>query len=229
MLTRALIVLLIVLNLGIAAWWLSRPDATEPASKPHPEGVPLLHLPQETPPTHSLIRPHAIDVEGEAASASAPEPVVPSDGQCHVFGPIDGTPARARARDWASGAITELPLPTDTPAPRAWRVVMAPQGDIEAATAMTVRLRQAGFNDLVLQRNAPEAGSILLGRFGNREAAETHRQTLADAGFTAQVQPARDEIRPAIAFALRAGASADAARLALGTLRHASIDCADLR
>ena len=44
MLIRALIVLLVVLNLGVAAWWLTRPAIAPTAIVPMPEGAVRLQL-----------------------------------------------------------------------------------------------------------------------------------------------------------------------------------------
>ena len=44
MLTRALIVLLLVLNLGVAAWWWLRPSADAPAAVAIDPHVPRLQL-----------------------------------------------------------------------------------------------------------------------------------------------------------------------------------------
>jgi len=47
MFARALIVLLLVLNVGVAAWWATRPEPPIPADRVQPVGVPRLQLVQE--------------------------------------------------------------------------------------------------------------------------------------------------------------------------------------
>ena len=79
MLIRALIVLLIVLNLGVAAWWISRPIAQAPALPEQPAGVARLQLLAE-------IRATAKAMPAPSASAVA---VVPA--------PSEATPAAAVA------------------------------------------------------------------------------------------------------------------------------------
>ena len=68
MLIRALIVLLVVLNLGAAAWWLTRPAPTPPAEPPLPAGVARLQLVNEAPstPTQAPV-PQARDAVPPAA------------------------------------------------------------------------------------------------------------------------------------------------------------------
>ena len=230
MLTRALIVLLLVLNLGVALWWWWREPPSAPAAPPQPAGVPLLELPAVVREP----RPAPIDLPEAAqaaASGEAREPLAATagSGQCFAFGPFEQPPAPAQASAIAHGPVRLQPLPADAAPPRGWRVVIPPQPDAEAASALQQRLREAGFNDQLLVRNPPEAGSIALGSFGNRETALRHRERLAEAGFPAQLQPTGNEIRPALAFELRAGIEPDAARASLQVLRAQALDCATLR
>ena len=55
MLVRSLIVLLVVLNLGVAAWWLLH-DAPAPTPLLQPAGVPRLQLRDEAPPAR-IVQP----------------------------------------------------------------------------------------------------------------------------------------------------------------------------
>ncbi|MGH8082439.1 MAG: SPOR domain-containing protein, partial [Lysobacter sp.] len=47
MLVRALIVLLLALNIGVAAWWIARPAPAAPAEEKLPLGVTRLRLADE--------------------------------------------------------------------------------------------------------------------------------------------------------------------------------------
>ena len=49
MIHRALIVLLVVINVGVAAWWISRKSDTKETPIEMPQGVPRLQLLQENP------------------------------------------------------------------------------------------------------------------------------------------------------------------------------------
>ena len=60
MLIRALIVLLIVLNLGAAAWWISRPAAQAPALPEQPAGVARLQLLGESRATAKAAPPASV-------------------------------------------------------------------------------------------------------------------------------------------------------------------------
>ncbi|MDO5505845.1 MAG: SPOR domain-containing protein [Pseudoxanthomonas suwonensis] len=234
MLIRALIVLLAVLNLGIALWWWWRPMPVDEALPAQIDGVPLLQLPGESvdavpvpPPASARTTPSP----GPAVSArpvDAPSPsVVDSRGSglCHAFGPVDAEAGQPGAQAFAHGRIHVQPAPAASVPPRGWRVVMPPQADLEAALALQQTLRGAGFSDQVLVRNPPETNSIALGLFGSREAALRHRQRLAAAGFRAQVHPTGSDIRPALAFELREGVDPEQVRIGLRMLRTQPVDC----
>lgn len=237
MLTRALIVLLVVLNLGIASWWWWQPVRQPAPVDARVPGVPLLQLPAESTssgaPSASRATPAVVEAASVADAPAVPlAPALPlagnGSGQCYAFGPLQADAPQPGALAHAHGPVRFQPAPEPAAPPRGWRVVMPPQAGAEAAMAMQQRLRAAGFSDQVLVRNPPEANSIALGLFGTREAAQRHRQRLADAGFRAQVHPAGGEIRPALAFELRQGADPDQVRVALGLLRAQPLDCNQL-
>src|SRR5690606_447406 len=85
MLIRALIVLLLVLNVGVALWWALREPAPEPSPAASPT-VARLQLAEES------IAP------GGARAVPPPAPVVVT--QCHSFGPFvdQATLEKAQAR-----------------------------------------------------------------------------------------------------------------------------------
>ena len=74
MLIRALIVLLVVLNLGVAAWWVTRPAVPPTVIAPMPEGVAV-----ETPSQTEIIlkgvdKQKVGQVAAEIRAYRAPEP-----------------------------------------------------------------------------------------------------------------------------------------------------------
>lgn len=71
MILRAAIVFLLVLNIGIAAWWISGGNvATTPAAAPMPAGVPSLRLVAE----------NVVASPSIAAAATTPTPVATAGG-----------------------------------------------------------------------------------------------------------------------------------------------------
>ncbi len=168
MLPRALLVLLAVMNLAVALWWMTHAAVPAPAPvQARPAGVPALRLLSEGGPVE------------------APRPQL----RCYRFGPYGDTAALEAARD----AATDIAPRVDTitipgPAPTAWRVAAAPPADGDTA-ALATRIVAAGFGDTIVVAEGPETGSVALGRFSTAEAAERHRAALQAAGFGAQVHP----------------------------------------
>jgi len=213
MLLRALIVLLVVVNLGVAAWWATRAPPPVPAADIQPAGMPRLQLLREAP------RP--------ARRATSPAVVPAVSTQCFRFGPF-ATPAalrraharvlsqvlRADAREEASGIAS------------GWRVYMAPLPSRAAAQAIVDRLTAAGIEDLMLVAEGGEANAIALGRYSSEAGARRRQAALASAGFTAQVGPLG--VDTVGWLHVDAGAGFDPARVArdIGAPSHAPVDCA---
>lgn len=203
MLIRALIVLLVVLNLGAAAWWLTRP-APEPVPPPDlPAGVARLQL---------------VDEDAQAAS-SAPSPVpaaVPRlPAVCFSLGPFTSEAAATQARDALGTDLLRVQL-REAPGASAsgYQVVMPPAASLDEAQATAAQIGAAGFDDFLVVRQGEQANGIALGRYRSRDAAERRLAELQAGGFTAQLQPV-GRAGPSLWW-LDAGAAdgADAAALA---------------
>jgi len=194
MLMRALIVLLLVLNAGVAAWWWLSPAAAPVGLPAHPAGVPRLQLVSEvrsearsdagaaepgTPVATGIASPPAAPAPGVAASVAT---------QCARLGPFAdaATAEAARARLPASVLASRVQAQGRTRG--AWNVVMPPQVDPAAAQALAQRIDAAGFKDYYVVRDGASANGIALGRFGSADAAQRHQASLQAAGFAAQVQ-----------------------------------------
>lgn len=171
MFPRALLVLLVVLNLGVAAWWLARPAAIQPPLPAAPEGVPRLQL------------------VGEAGQA-APAPVPVAPVVCLRLGPYVEPDDLQRARLHLQSLAIDASVLREArePATR-WRVMLPPPAGEEDAEALAQRIAAAGFGDLQVVEEGMEAGSIALGVFTHDAAAGTHRDALRAAGFDARLYP----------------------------------------
>jgi hypothetical protein len=214
MLLRALIVLLVVVNLGVAAWWATRAPPPAPAAPAAPAGVPRLQL------LHEMPRP----------AAPSPVPATPAaPTQCFRFGPYASPAALRRAharvlpqvlaadsREEASGTAS------------GWRVYMPPLPSRAEAQAIVDRLSAAGIDDLMLVPDGAEANAIALGRYSSESGARRRQAALANAGFTAQVAPLGVDTEGWIHVGAAAGF--DPARVAgdIGAATHAPVDCATL-
>ena len=234
MLLRATIVILLMLNLGAASWWLLRPvvaKATDPqtvaadaprlrlvgepvaavASAPV-QGAPAAPLPATPPPRNEV----------------APVPASAKPEVCLRFGPFAETPARDAARA-ALAAAGVSAVTRDSPArsARGWKVAMPALASREEAVAMAERIKGAGISDLYVMNEGADANSIALGRFGSEEAARRREAELRGKGFAAQAIPLGDT--PAQAW-LEARLPATANQTAVATIAPSrGIDCATLR
>lgn len=193
MLIRALIVLLIVLNLGVAAWWISRPTAQPRALAEQPAGVARLQLLDESRATAKAAPPAPVAVMPVPAATQAPAEATPAATaavvQCFSIGPFENdaavTAATARI---ATQATRARPREVRGQQANGYDVLLPPLPDREAAQAMAQRIGAAGFEDYLVLGEGEQANGIALGRYRNREGAERRQATLKAAGFDAQVQ-----------------------------------------
>ncbi|MEA9639823.1 SPOR domain-containing protein, partial [Xanthomonas campestris] len=85
MYVRALIVVLIILNAGVALWWALQPAAVPPAAPSQPAGVARLEL-LPTPPTA------AAPAVATVAPAAAPVPPPAAPAAQPAVAAVDSTP-----------------------------------------------------------------------------------------------------------------------------------------
>lgn len=232
MLIRALIVLLIVLNVGVAAWWISRPEPSPPALPAQPEGVPKLQLLSESgktaaPPLAQAPAPAAPPLPTAVAAA---EPV--TSAQCFSVGPFADQAAANLAATRVGNQITHS-NPREVPgkAAQGYNVTLPPQADREAAQALAQRIGAAGFDDYLVVNSGAQANGIALGRYRSREGAERRQAALRAAGFDAQLQPIGNEGAAQwwLDVAAAAGVTASRLRSGAGAAQSRSLDCALLR
>ena len=247
MLIRALIVLLVVLNLGVAAWWLTRPAAPPVAMVAEPEGIARLQLLSEAMPT---VSPATAVVAGAAVEAApveqaaveqAPVEQVPGPvaaaaiappAQCFSLGPFnDSAAATAAATRLGKQALRTRPREVPGKAANAYNVILPAAANREAAQALAQRIGAAGFDDFLVINQGEQANGIALGRYGSREAAQRRQSALQAAGFQAQIQAVGGEGAAQWWLDLTAAEGAAAAQLqALSTATQSrSLDCAALR
>jgi hypothetical protein len=255
MLTRALIVMLVVLNVGVAAWWMWRPVPLPGAGdNAAPSGIARLQLLQErkgaaavrprpaagvaTPLTIATPATSAAPGTASARAASeqtAPEPTAAE--RCYRFGPFADVAAVAAARTALQPRVLRLREQVSTPERnRGWRVIVPPAADRAAANALAERIKQAGFQDFFVIGDGADANAIALGRFSGEDRAQQHATSLRAAGFAAEAQPiggANSTNAGAAARWLLVAAAETfdiaAARRASGAAQANSTDCTALR
>ena len=208
---RALLVLLVMLNVGVATWWVLRPAPPAPAPWVQPADVPRLQLLGEEPGAQAAVEPGAgvaaatldeaiadqVTLDEAAAARAAAAPAV--DGieeaasaalRCSSFGPFADAASVATARGVLQPlGAARMRVRDVVQAPRGWRVVMAPLPDRAAADALATKIRGAGFDDLLVVPSGDEANGIALGRYGSESSARRRESALRTAGFPAQAQP----------------------------------------
>lgn len=249
MLARALIVLLVVLNLGVAIWWMARGDsAPAPTVDAQPVGVARLQLLREAgpaavahpPPTAPSPAAPATSGDDVAQAASVPEPAratqdpapatAPAPEHCYAIGPFVDAAAGKAARRHLQPTAARLHVRSDAaPAPRRdWRVWLPPLADRAAAQAMAARIAAAGFDDYFIVAAGGEANSIALGRYRSEESARRREAALRAGGFADVRAEALGEApvsKTWIDVATSAPLAAEA-RAALGGAGVESVDCA---
>jgi len=255
---RALIVLLLILNLGVALWWATR-EAPGPAAGPSlPAGVEPLRLLDEpdpsAPPAATVTVPGAeTGTAPDAATAGAatadpapssplaPDPLLrpaPPDPpsvagaqRCHRFGPFPDAAAARRATAALRASALRLVARETRTAVRGWDVRMPGLPDRAAADAMATRLGAAGFGDHYLLPAADDGSvEIALGRFGSQDSAQRHRAALRAAGFDAVAVPGGDggQAQHWLHVALAPGADLAALHRAAGAAQAPQVECATL-
>ena len=184
MLLRAAIVMLVMLNLGAAGWWVWQPSAAAAPATPS-TGAPSLQLIDE--PAAAVVAPVA-PVDASATPASVATVPVAATAVCLRFGPFASTGARDTARTRLQQAGVD-PRPHDSPARevRGWKVYLPAQASREAALALAEKIKSAGVADLFVMTQGDDINSIALGRFGSESAAQRRQSELRGKGFPAQV------------------------------------------
>lgn len=215
MLTRVVFVLLVVLNLGVGAWWLVRPAPVAPTVPAAMPGVPVLEM------VGAPVAPQA-----SAAVPPSPPPAGPAPVACARLGPFANEAEAMVARGRLGGEVRARAAATPARG-RGWRVIVPPLPDGAQASAMAARLTAAGFADNFVMRTGADANAVALGRFGNEAAARRHAQAIVAAGIAAIAEP----IGPA-QWWLDVGVADPAAlaplRTATGAASRQPLDCAAL-
>ena len=247
MLIRALIVLLLALNLGAAAWWMTRP-APAPAAPPvQPAGVPRLQLMSEAvavaspAPAPAAAAAAAAGSGAEAGSGSDASLLAPADPaqavaaatpQCYSLGSFADTGA-ANAAAASIGAVATRTRVRELPgrAASGYQVTLPPQADRAAAQALAQRIGAAGFEDYLVINAGDAINGIALGRYATLLSAERRQAALQVAGFPAQLQPLGDAVASQwwLDLAAAPGAAEAQLRQAGAAAQSRSLDCAALR
>ncbi|MEN5285892.1 SPOR domain-containing protein [Stenotrophomonas lactitubi] len=196
MLTRALIVVLAILNLGVATWWLLRDEPARAPLPPQPTGVAELRwLPGGTDaavaaqvsaaaPTEALVEREAAPATAVAAApAPVPAPATPTSASKPAEPAKAPEPVAAIAKP-APEPVAEKPAAPAAP-PRC--LALGPFPDRAAATA--AQSRAGNLLSQVRLREQPAASGsaryrVLLPAATNRDDAQTTVKRIVAAGLS---------------------------------------------
>ncbi len=234
MLVRALAVLLLVLNLGVAAWWVLRTPPLPPRAVEPPMGVAKLQLTSEARaprPAAPVASPPVVPAPTQATPAPVAAATVAADARCYSVGPFADAAAADRARDLLLAVSSRVVAREQRSGSgsRGWRVYVPAAASLEEAQAIVQRISAAGFNDYFIVRQGSEANSIALGRYRSEPSAQRRADSLTAAGFAVRAEPI-GEGRTTVWLDLVAKAEFDPARAEAAVLvAPRPLDCAKLR
>ena len=254
MLIRFLIVVLAILNVGVALWWMTPRPVVAPAPTRVEPGVASLELlPTPVVPTAAAPATEVVPAPSEPApapvaaasvvpAATAPvatvpapppaPPVATAPAQCLSLGPFA---AQTEAQSALSklGGVVERPRLREVPGKSAsgYRVMIPAAATRDEAQATVKRIVEAGFSDYFIIAQGEDANAVALGQYRNREGAERRQTTLTAAGFPAKLVANGTELPASwwIDAAVAAGSSASVVAQRSGAEQQPSLDCARLR
>jgi hypothetical protein len=184
MILRGLVVLLVCLNLGVAAWWLAQPEPESAPPPPIDAGIGRLVLLREAeaPPTAD---------EMDRGAVPVPMPDTPG---CLTIGPF-ATPAELRAAMAAlTPGVARIQYREVAAAQlRGYRVYLPASGSREAALAAARQLAARGVRDYYVVTAGDQENTVSLGLFRDLENAEKRRDELSAQGFSAVLEPRTED------------------------------------
>lgn len=189
MLVRALIVLLTVLNLGVAAWWIARPEPPPPAEEKLPLGVARLQLvdegkraaaPAAAPSAQAGAEPGETQPALKLATPK-PSDAKPADAKAADIKPADAKPAEAGP----AGAKPEASVAATPPAPPPQCFSVGPFADAAAADAARAKLLPLAqkVSSRTLSGGGTSRGWRVYLPTASAEAAQATAQRIRAAGF----------------------------------------------
>lgn len=228
MLNRALIVVLAILNLGVAVWWMTPRAAQAPVPEMAETGVAGLELVAPESLAKATMPPRS---SGAAASADAPQQAV-ADEHCLRLGPFaEQAQGQAALAALGNGVVRSRLRETSSKATANYRIMLPPAASREEAQATARRIAEAGFADYYVLDQGEDANAIVLGQYRNREGAQRRQAELVAAGFPAQLHDSGGEesTRWWLDVAVANAAAATTLQRRSGAQQQQALDCTQLR
>lgn len=200
---KALVVLLLVLNIGFGAWQWSRPAPAVPAASVDPgveslrllsevegAGAAAVHMssPQPSPapvPTRTA-SPTPPSAPPMATASPTPAPIVL---QCYSLGPFASSAQAMSLRQRLQAAGLGVQVRTDpAQADIAYRVVLPPLASRDSALQVARQLAADGITDYRVMTDERQRNVISLGVFKDRPAASRRQARVAALGYAPHVE-----------------------------------------
>lgn len=185
MLLRALIVLLLCMNVGVAAWWVSHREpvaAVVPATDKNVPSLVLLGEAERKP------------VADAAELSEAPAELSP-DAVCLSIGPFS-TPAQLRmAMDLMLPRVERIQF-REVPAVslRGYRVYLPPAANRAEALQTARALSAKGIADYYVITAGDDKDTVSLGIFRELENATQRREAVAALGYSPVIEPRTEQL-----------------------------------
>ncbi len=207
---RALVVLLVLLNVGFAAWQLTRHEIPVNQRAPADAGVEPLRL-----LTDNATPPAAMESETELSAASTevaaqnptttpsapavvatpeatPAPVIPDTAQnsCYTVGPFaDLRQAELAGQRLQATGVSSRQRVVESRANASYRVVLPPLPSKESAIQVARQLAADGIADYQVVLDDGQRNVISLGVFKDRPAASRRQAQIAALGYAPRIEP----------------------------------------
>ena len=176
MFVRVLVLLLLVSNLAVAAWWWLRPVPQPPLPPATVEGVAPLRLLAELEPASS------------AELAEAPAPSSAQGETCLEVGPFPTRTDLRRAFNALAPAALRIQFREATvQSDRGWWVYLPAPATREEALAIARELSARGLRDYYVVTAGEDANTISLGLFRERANADARQAQVRAQGFEADL------------------------------------------
>jgi hypothetical protein len=187
MLARAVLLSLLLMNLGVAAWWWLRPEPVIERAPATDQGVASLRLLSE--------------VDAERLVADAPElagPPEPRGGDpsqaCLRIGPFLTQADLRRAMNALTPAVERIQFSESRVLTnRGFWVFLPAEGTREAALATARELSGKGLRDYYVVTAGDRENTISLGLYRDLANAEARRNEVLALGFTPQLTERQEE------------------------------------
>jgi hypothetical protein len=204
---RGLFLALVLVNLGVFAWyhWYAEDSGPEPSAAPG--GAPLQLMSELTPEQKKTLAAQTASVAPPAVAA-APATAVTAPGltaptgnaalmSCASYGPFpDADAAQKAAAKLKQAGVATSEHSVAGKARLGYWVYLPPFGSRKEAEAAAKLLQQKGVKDLYVVTDEANRNAISLGLYSQHGGAEEHQKEIRKLGYRARIaERFRDEPR----------------------------------